>query len=327
MLKHEQLFLIQVKITVNNDAVLEELAMDQAITVRPVLSIWQWRDYWILSKPNVVLLMVLTSSIGMFLSVPHWVSWDVLVFGNLGIALCAASAAAINHIVDQQIDQRMQRTANRPLATQRLSNQQAIAFVVLTGSLGMALLRIFTNELTLWLTFAALMGYAFFYTVFLKRTTPQNIVIGGLAGAAPPLLGWTAVTNTIDPNALLLVLIIFAWTPPHFWALAIHRKDEYAKAGLPMLPVTHGVKYTSLHCIFYTVILLAVSVMPFATQMFGWIYFVSAMLLGIWLLKLAVDLYRDVAGSAMRMFGFSITYLMLLFLAMLVDHSLSLVSL
>lgn len=301
--------------------------MEQAIATTIETKTWQWRDYWVLAKPNVVLLMVMTSSIGMFLSVPHWVSWQVLIFGNLGIALCAASAAAINHIVDQQLDKRMQRTANRPLATQRLTNQQAIAFVVLTGTLGMVLLRVFTNELTLYLTFAALMGYAFFYTVFLKRTTPQNIVIGGLAGAAPPLLGWTAVTNTLDPNALLLVLIIFAWTPPHFWALAIHRRDDYAKAGVPMLPVTHGIKHTSLHCIFYTLLLIAVTVMPFATQMFGKLYLASALMLGAWFLKLAWDLYCEREGAAMRMFGFSISYLMLLFIAMLADHSLSLVSL
>lgn len=286
----------------------------------------QWRDYLILAKPNVVLLMVLTSSIGMFLSVPHWVDWDVLIFGNLGIALCAASAAAINHIVDQEIDKRMRRTENRPLVTASLSNQQAIGFVLLTGFVGMVLLRIFTNELTLYLTFAALMGYAFFYTVFLKRTTPQNIVIGGLAGAAPPLLGWTAVTNTIDPNALLLVLIIFAWTPPHFWALAIHRKDDYAKAGLPMLPVTHGVKLTSLHCLFYTALLLAVSVMPFATQMFGWFYLSAALLLGVVFVKKAIDLYAGREGAPMRLFGYSITYLMLLFVAMLADHVFSLVA-
>lgn len=286
-----------------------------------------WRDYLTLAKPNVVLLMVLTSSIGMFLSVPYWVPWQVLVFGNLGIALCAAAAAAINHIVDQQLDRHMQRTKARPMAQQRLSNRQAIGFVLVSGSIGMALLRLFTNELTLWLTFAALMGYAVFYTVFLKRNTPQNIVIGGIAGAAPPLLGWTAVTNTVDPNALLLVLIIFAWTPPHFWALAIHRREEYAAAGVPMLPVTHGVALTSLHCILYVCILLAVSVLPFATQMFGWIYLSAALLLGLWFLKLAFDLWRQKTGSAMRMFGFSIVYLLLLFLFMLLDHTVSLVSL
>mgnify|MGYP003322516572 CR=1 FL=1 len=199
-----------------------------------------WRDYLELCKPNVVALMILTSLIGMLLSTDGAVPITVLLFGNLGIALCAGSAAVVNHIVDRHVDDKMVRTLNRPLAQGRLGPQQAVIFSLATGSLGMAVLLVFTNVLTAWLTLASLVGYAFVYTMFLKRATPQNIVIGGLAGAAPPLLGWTAVTGEIHYNALLLVLIIFAWTPPHFWALAVHRKEEYAKAEIPMLPVTHG---------------------------------------------------------------------------------------
>lgn len=194
-----------------------------------------WRDYLELCKPNVVALMLLTSLIGMLLSVPGMVPWQILVFGNLGIALCAAAAATVNHTVDRHIDLKMARTVNRPVAQGRISDKQAMLFACALGASGMIVLRIFTNSLTMWLTFAALIGYAFIYTSFLKRATPQNIVIGGLAGAVPPLLGWTAVTNDIHHNALLLVLIIFAWTPPHFWALAIHRREDYAKAEIPMI--------------------------------------------------------------------------------------------
>ena len=239
-----------------------------------------WRDYLELCKPNVVALMILTSVIGMLLSVPGAVPWSVLIFGNLGIALCAAAAAAVNHIVDQHIDLKMARTLNRPVAQGRINSQQAMLFAAVLGVAGMLVLKIFTNNLTMWLTFAALIGYAFVYTRFLKRATPQNIVIGGLAGAVPPLLGWTAVTNHIHHDALLLVLVIFAWTPPHFWALAIHRRDEYAKAGIPMMPVTHGTKLTALHVILYTVMLIVITLLPFATGMFGWLYLVRAVVLG-----------------------------------------------
>src|SRR5262245_26697975 len=228
-----------------------------------------WRDYLELCKPRVVALMMVTAVIGMMLATPGLVPWTALVFGNLGIALCAASAAAVNHIVDQRIDAQMARTRNRPIVRGRVGAGAAIAFAAAIGVLGMGVLILLVNPLTAWLTLASLIGYAFVYTFWLKRATPQNIVIGGLAGAAPPLLGWTAVTGELHGHALLLVLIIFAWTPPHFWALAIHRRDEYAKVDIPMLPVTHGVKHTALHILLYTLMLFAVSLLPFATGMSG----------------------------------------------------------
>lgn len=280
-----------------------------------------WRDYFELCKPNVVALMILTSLIGMLLSTDQWVPLSVLVFGNLGIALCAGSAAAVNHIVDRHVDDKMARTLNRPLAQGRLRPQQAILFALITGALGMAVLILFTNLLTAWLTLASLVGYAFIYTMFLKRATPQNIVIGGLAGAAPPLLGWTAVTGEIHYNALLLVLIIFAWTPPHFWALAVHRKEEYAKADIPMLPVTHGEKYTKINILLYTLLLMVVTTMPYLTGMFGWLYLLGSLLLGMGFLYWAVVMLRSAGGnSGMKTFQYSIVYLMLLFAIMLVDH-------
>jgi len=280
-----------------------------------------WRDYFELCKPNVVALMILTSLIGMLLSTDQWVPLSVLVFGNLGIALCAGSAAAVNHIVDRHVDDKMARTLNRPLAQGRLRPQQAILFALMTGALGMAVLILFTNLLTAWLTLASLVGYAFIYTMFLKRATPQNIVIGGLAGAAPPLLGWTAVTGEIHYNALLLVLIIFAWTPPHFWALAVHRKEEYAKADIPMLPVTHGEKYTKINILLYTLLLIVVTTMPYLTGMFGWLYLLGSLLLGMGFLYWAVVMLRSAGGnSGMKTFQYSIVYLMLLFAIMLVDH-------
>ena len=280
-----------------------------------------WRDYFELCKPNVVALMILTSLIGMLLSTDQWVPLSVLVFGNLGIALCAGSAAAVNHIVARHVDDKMARTLNRPLAQGRLRPQQAILFALMTGALGMAVLILFTNLLTAWLTLASLVGYAFIYTMFLKRATPQNIVIGGLAGAAPPLLGWTAVTGEIHYNALLLVLIIFAWTPPHFWALAVHRKEEYAKADIPMLPVTHGEKYTKINILLYTLLLMVVTTMPYLTSMFGWLYLLGSLLLGLGFLYWAVVMLRSTGGnSGMKTFQYSIVYLMLLFAIMLVDH-------
>ncbi len=279
-----------------------------------------WRDYLELCKPNVVALMILTSVIGMLLSVPGAVPWQVLLFGNLGIAFCAASAAAVNHIVDQRIDLKMARTINRPVAQGRISSKQAILFAAVLGVIGMLVLKVFANDLTMWLTFSALIGYAFVYTRFLKRATPQNIVIGGLAGAVPPLLGWTAVTNHIHHDALLLVLVIFAWTPPHFWALAIHRRDEYAKAGIPMMPVTHGIKLTALHVILYTLMLIAVTLLPFATGMFGWLYLVSAVVLGAGFLFWSIQLYHEKPKAGMETFKYSIIYLMALFVVMLLDH-------
>ena len=280
-----------------------------------------WRDYLELCKPNVVALMLLTSLIGMLLATDQTVPTTVLIFGNLGIALCAGSAAAVNHIVDRHVDDKMARTLNRPLAQGRLKTENAVIFALITGMLGMAILLVFTNVLTAWLTLASLVGYAFVYTMFLKRATPQNIVIGGLAGAAPPLLGWTAVTGEVHHNALLLVLIIFAWTPPHFWALAVHRKDEYAKAKIPMLPVTHGEYYTKINILLYTLLLIVVTTMPYLTGMFGWLYLVSSLLLGLGFLYWAIVMLRSKGGnSGMKTFQYSIVYLMVLFAVMLVDH-------
>ncbi len=265
--------------------------------------------------------MLLTSVIGMFLATPGMVPLDVLIFGNLGIALGAGSAAAINHIVDRQVDSVMARTHKRPIAQGRVTLQQAIVFALVIGVAGMAILVVLVNPLTAWLTLASLIGYAFIYTGWLKRATPQNIVIGGLSGAVPPLLGWTSVTNSLDPDALLLVLIIFAWTPPHFWALAIHRKEEYAKVDIPMLPVTHGERYTTLHILLYTLIMIAVTLMPFVSGMSGMLYLVSAIALGLGFLYWAIMLIRGTDPHApIKTFKYSIYYLMALFFAMLVDH-------
>ncbi|GGC67146.1 heme o synthase [Marinobacter halophilus] len=280
-----------------------------------------WRDYLELTKPKVVALMILTSVIGMLLAAPGVPGWSVLLYGNLGIALLAGAAAVVNHVVDQKIDTIMARTRKRPVATGRIATLDAMLFATLLAAIGMFVLIWQVNELTAWLTLASLVGYAGVYTLFLKRATPQNIVIGGLAGAMPPLLGWTAVTGQIDGHALLLVLIIFAWTPPHFWALAIHRKEEYAKAGIPMLPVTHGNKYTELHILLYTLMLLAVSLLPFVTGMSGGIYLVGALVLGLRFLQYAIRLLKgDDRRVALNTFKYSITYLMVLFVVLLVDH-------
>ncbi|NLY57756.1 MAG: protoheme IX farnesyltransferase [Gammaproteobacteria bacterium] len=281
----------------------------------------RWQDYLELTKPRVVALMIITSAIGMLLSTPGAISWQVLLLGNLGIALCAGSAAAINHVVDRRIDIHMARTQRRPLAQGRVNPLHALAFALLLGVLGMAILLLWINALTAWLTLGSLLGYAVVYTSFLKRATPQNIVIGGLAGAAPPLLGWTAVTGRIDAEALLLVLIIFAWTPPHFWALAIHRKAEYAKVAIPMLPVTHGEQYTKLHILLYTFILLAVSLLPYVIHMSGTLYLIAALGLGLRFIDWAWALYRDSRRhAAIKTFKFSLWYLLWLFVALLADH-------
>ncbi|BAN45790.1 heme o synthase [Metapseudomonas resinovorans] len=284
-----------------------------------------WRDYLELTKPKVVVLMLITSLVGMFLATRAGVPWTVLVFGNLGIGLCAGAAAAINHVVDRRIDSIMARTLKRPVVNGRVSPVAALAFAFVLAVAGQALLLAFTNELTAWLTLASLMGYAVLYTGFLKRATPQNIVIGGLAGAAPPLLGWVAVTGHLSAEPLLLVLIIFAWTPPHFWALAIHRKEEYAKADIPMLPVTHGEHYTKVHILLYTLVMFAVSLLPYAIHMSGALYLVCAVVLGARFLQWAWVLYRDSKPhAAIRTFKYSIAYLFLLFIALLVDHYLML---
>ena len=281
----------------------------------------QWRDYLELTKPRVVALIVLTAIVGTLLATPGMPPLNALLFGNLGIALAAGSAATINHVLDRQIDARMARTRGRPLPTGALDYRQALVFAAVLALSSMLVLVLLVNTLTAALTFCSLIGYAVVYTVWLKRATPQNIVIGGAAGAAPPVLGWAAVTNTIDPHALLLFLIIFAWTPPHFWALAIARRNDYARAGIPMLPVTHGVEFTRLHVLLYTVILCLVTLLPYVTGMSGLIYLAAALVLNGRFLVHAVRLKvtrRD--DLPMRVFRFSISYLMWLFLALLVDH-------
>lgn len=280
-----------------------------------------WRDYVELCKPRVVALMLLTVLVGMYLAVPGWVPLMTVGMSLLGIGLCAGSAAAINHLVDKRIDAMMARTKKRPVAQGRVSVQQAVWFAVVMGILGISVLSLFVNQLTAVLSFITIIGYAGIYTGYLKRATPQNIVIGGLAGAAPPLLGWTAVTNQLDPHALLLVLIIFTWTPPHFWALAIYRFEDYKQAEIPMLPVTHGIRYTKLHVVLYTVLLLVVSVLPFVVGMSGLFYLAGALLGGARFLYWAVALYRhEEPRIAMQTFRFSIIYLMLLFVFLLIDH-------
>ncbi len=280
-----------------------------------------WRDYLELCKPKVVALIVFTALVGMFLATPGMVPWDVLVFGTLGIGLSAGSAAAVNHLVDRRVDGIMVRTKNRPLPTGHLNTRNSIVFALVIGVLGMFILTVFVNALTAWLTFLSLIGYAGIYTMYLKRATPQNIVIGGAAGAAPPVLGWTAVTGSVDPNALLLFLIIFVWTPPHFWALALNRHRDYADADIPMLPVTHGLAFTRLHILLYTIMLTAVSVLPFVTGMSHVLYLVGVLLLDAGFLYYAIALISHTDDKlAMKTFGYSIFYLMALFALLLIDH-------
>lgn len=274
-----------------------------------------------LTKPRVISLIVFTAVIGMFLSTPGMVPIDALLFGTIGIALVAGSAAAVNCLVEQKIDAKMARTRARPLPMGAITPQETLLFAGIVGGAGMLLLYLLVNPLTMWLTFATFIGYAVVYTVILKPLTPQNIVIGGASGAMPPVLGWAAVTGEIAADALLLFLIIFAWTPPHFWALALYRKHEYAKAGVPMLPVTHGDKFTRLHVLLYTIILYAVSLLPFATRMSGWIYLAGALVLGGIFLAYAVRIclaYSD--ALARRTFRYSIFYLSALFAVLLIDH-------
>ena len=279
------------------------------------------KNYYELCKPNVVLMMLITALVGSLLASKTLASFSLIAFAMLGIGLCASSAAAINQIIDRKADANMNRTENRPIPQGEVSPVNASIFAFFLGSLGAGILVIYVNTLTALLTLASLIGYAFVYTVYLKRATPQNIVIGGLAGAAPPLLGWKAITNSIDPNSLLLVLIIFAWTPPHFWALAIHRKDDYAKENIPMLPVTHGVKFTKLQIILYTIILILVSLLPFVVMMSGILYLISALILGGIFLYYAFCLYFDEENAqAFPTFVYSIYYIFLIFAALLVDH-------
>jgi protoheme IX farnesyltransferase len=281
----------------------------------------QWRDYYTLTKPRVVQLLVFTAIVGMFLATPGMVPWDVLILGSLGIGLAAASGAVVNHVVDQRVDAQMMRTRQRPLPTGRVNDRDAFVFALILGVAGIGLLAVAINPLTAFLTFFSLIGYAVVYTIFLKRATPQNIVIGGAAGAAPPLLGWTAVTNEVSGYALLLFLIIFTWTPPHFWALAIARKKEYEKAGIPMLPVTHGIEITKGFVLCYTVLLVNVTLLPYFTGMSGLLYLLGAVLLGAGFLFYALRLKLSPRPDiAMKTFGYSIIYLMALFSFLLVDH-------
>ena len=280
-----------------------------------------WRDYYEITKPRVVALLVLTALVGMCLSVPGVIPWQVLIPSMAGIGLLSSAAAAINHIVDERIDSVMKRTHNRPLPNGRVTAKNAVIFASMLAVIGFVMLYVWVNPLTAWLTLSGLVGYSFVYTMYLKRATPQNITIGGLAGAIPPLLGWTSMTNEIHPNALLLVLLIFTWTPPHFWALAIHRKDDYAKVNIPMLPVTHGVNFTKTQILLYTILLFVVGLLPYLVGMSNWLYLIGAVALNLgffvyaWKLKFNAD-----ESTAMETFKFSIVHLMLLFIILLLDH-------
>ena len=279
------------------------------------------RQFFALTKPRVVSLIVFTAVIGMFLAVPGVPPAGPVFFGTVGIALVAGAAAAINCLVEQNIDKLMRRTSWRPLPRGQLTSTQTLVFALAVGSIGLWILYAFVNPLTMWLTLATFVGYAVVYTVLLKPATPQNIVIGGASGAMPPVLGWAAVTGNVPPEALLLFLIIFVWTPPHFWALALYRRDDYAKARLPMLPVTHGVRYTQLMIVLYTVALTGVTLMPYALRMSGLPYLAAALALGGVFTGYAIRLYRDYSDRLARaMFRFSIVYLAALFSALLLDH-------
>jgi protoheme IX farnesyltransferase len=284
------------------------------------------RQYLQLCKPKVVYLIVFTAVVGMLLAVPGWPPLNALIFGTLGIGLAASSAAAINHLLDQRIDAVMARTRNRPLPSGQLGISQVLIFALVLGTLSMVMLVVWVNTLTAVLTFLSLIGYAIIYTVWLKRATPQNIVIGGAAGAAPPVLGWTAVTASIDPNALILFLIIYVWTPPHFWALAIHRRDDYAAVDIPMLPVTHGLRFTRWHILFYTILLVIVTTLPYLTGMSGLLYLAGVTVLNLGFLWYALRLLQDNDDRLpMQTFGYSIIYLMVLFVFLLSDHFLQMI--
>ena len=281
----------------------------------------RWRDYLEITKPKVVGLLTFTATAGMLLAAESFPPWTVLIFGSIGIALVSAAAAALNQVVDQRIDAVMARTRNRPLPRGQLETPQAVAFAALLGATGIWLLLAFTNLLCAILTFASMLGYAVIYTIFLKRATPQNIVIGGASGAAPPLLGWIAVTGQFEPGAAILFAIVFVWTPPHFWALAIHRREDYAKVDMPMLPVTHGVELTRLHILLYTVLLFVFGLLPYLAGMSGLLYLIGAVILGGRFLWWAYRMYRRKDDSlAMPTFGYSIVYLFALFGVLLADH-------
>ena len=281
----------------------------------------RWRQYWVLTKPRVTQLAVFCAIIGMFLATPGMVPWPILIGGSIGIWLLAGAAFAVNCLIEQAVDAKMRRTAWRPSATGAITPIQIIIFSCVLGAAGMVTLWLYTNPLTMWLTFATFVGYAVIYTWLLKPATPQNIVIGGLSGAMPPALGWVAVTNHLSAEAWLLVLIIFVWTPPHFWALALYRREDYVQAGLPMLPVTHGEKFTLLNILLYTLILLAASILPYIYGMSGIFYLVSAIVLSSIFVYYAIRLYRSYSDQlARKTFKYSISYLALLFAAILIDH-------
>ena len=280
-----------------------------------------FQNFLALCKPRVTALIVFTAMIGMFLATPGIVPLDLLIAATLGIGLASGAAAAFNCLIEQKIDARMARTRARPLPTGQVTSNQTMLFATLMGGLGLAILYLFVNPLTMWLTFGTFLGYAVIYTVFLKPATPLNIVIGGASGAMPPILGWAAVNNVVSPESLILFLIIFAWTPPHFWALALYRREEYAKVGMPMLPVTHGEAFTLLHILLYTIILVTVSFMPYGLGMSGVIYLVSAAILNAIFMAYVIGLYRKYSDDlAKRTFRYSIVYLTLLFAVLLVDH-------
>ncbi|MBU2180096.1 MAG: heme o synthase, partial [Gammaproteobacteria bacterium] len=294
-----------------------------ALTKSTFTSAWPmaWRDYYQLTKPKVVALLLLTAWVGMMLAQPGLPALDVLVVSMIGIGLLSSAAAALNHVLDQRIDAQMARTHHRPVARGRISTERAVLFSLVLAATGFVVLYAAVNPLTAWLTLASLFGYAVVYTMYLKRATPQNIVIGGLAGAMPPLLGWTAMTGQIAAEPLLLVMIIFAWTPPHFWALAIHRRDDYAKVNMPMLPVTHGIEFTKTAIFLYTLILFLVCLMPYLVGMTGAIYLAGTVVLNLWFMAYAWQLkFHAKADTAIKTFRFSIVHLMLLFLLLLVDH-------
>lgn len=280
-----------------------------------------FQNFLALCKPRVTALIVFTAMIGMFLATPGIVPLDLLIAATLGIGMASGAAAAFNCLIEQKIDARMARTRARPLPTGQVTSNQTMLFATLMGGLGLAILYFFVNPLTMWLTFGTFLGYAVIYTVFLKPATPLNIVIGGASGAMPPILGWAAVNNVVSPESLILFLIIFAWTPPHFWALALYRREEYAKVGMPMLPVTHGEAFTLLHILLYTIILVTVSFMPYGLGMSGVIYLVSAAILNAIFMAYVIGLYRKYSDDlAKRTFRYSIVYLTLLFAVLLVDH-------
>ena len=278
-------------------------------------------QFYQLTKPRVVSLIVFTAIIGMLLAVPGMVALQPFLAGTVGIALVAGAAAAANCLVEQKIDAVMARTRARPLPRGTLTSLQTLVFACVVGGVGLVLLYVWVNPLTMWLTLATFVGYAVIYTVILKPMTPQNIVIGGASGAMPPVLGWAAMTGEVTAEALTLFLIIFAWTPPHFWALALYRRDEYAKAGIPMLPVTHGEKFTRLNLLLYTIILVACSLLPFTAKLSGLIYLASALVLGVGFLVYAIRIYREYSDQlARKTFRYSIVYLTVLFAALLIDH-------